>query len=302
MRREYKADLDGLSPDDTSLRQKLVQFTTSTDTVLLLCLIVDHIPLSAILLIVQLQAADCNDSLPVSVRNARICLAAWALVVDSTWRLMLVSRRLLTRLWDWKHAIRWYTALLQTGCILGSITTTSLSCLCLVMQLMTSNFNVTPPGLVLRTVSNRIQFENWIASTCIIGHITESNNQTDCEELGQVICVKEFIDKMAETDKNSFSRYVIFPNCTSVDDLMPCLLILNFRFAQFPIIYYSYTVSFHDIYTTASQPVTSTVAIETTNNTTTETFYKLLVLNLTQQWTGCLMTFQHEPFYDINSP
>lgn len=261
IRNDYTAELDGLSKDRVSLRRRVLRYITSKRMALSLCLIADHIPLSAILLKVQLEAPDCG-SFPVSVRTARMTLAAIGLLVDSIWRLVVCIGRLTLHCqtghigtsanFHWCFVV--WSVILKTINMTGSSATATLASLCLVIQLMTSNIIVAPPNATLRTIGDRVRLENWIATSCAVGHMTTSNEQHFIP-IGQVICIRELIgitEKLNHNGQEVLTKSISCPespdwdksNCT-IDDVVSlmsqCLLTFRFRPTHALVVEYSYS-------------------------------------------------------------
>ena len=230
---KYEAELDGLSKKSPDLRHQLVHGLTSSSVALLVRLIADHLPLSAILLAVQLQAPTCGDVnhlLPVSVRESRMTLAAFSIVADSSWRLALFVRQIIADCYAGKQISdrSWYSALwlatLKAVAVFGSSATTTLASLSLVIQLMTSQVNVAPPSLPW-TIGERVQLENWIDSSCVRGHVTNTSccsanvtgGSNNASSFGQVICLREFLNRLEDSNYDVISQSVVCPQTVPWD-------------------------------------------------------------------------------------
>jgi len=256
MRVKYESELDGLSKRNPGLGHQLVHFITSSNVALLVRLTADHLPMSAILLAVQLQTPDCSDVtnlLPVSVRQPRMTLAAFSIVAESSWRLALTVREIVldSNAGEQTNVRSWYTALclitLKTINVFGLSATTALASLSLVIQLMTSQLDVAPPGLP-RIIGQRIQLENWIEANSIIGHVTNASHVTS---LIQVFSLAEFLNRIEDSNYDVISQSVSCPQSvlwdtskcatTDINSVMDgCFVKFNFRVAEHATIEYNY--------------------------------------------------------------
>jgi hypothetical protein len=299
MRVDYKAGLDGVSKGNVSLHQRLVRCASSHDAALFFCLVVDHLPLSAILLTVQLQAPGCSDAtnlLPFSVRGPRITLAGFSTVADAAWRLLLVARRVLVKCGgerqnDYHWLIALWSAVLKLINVAGLTATIVLASLCLVIQLMKSQYSLTHNSLLLRAVSDRIQLENWMDTSCIVVHTVpygsnacfeNETSQQSCIYAGRLMVIKDMLDELdasvgdVVTKSVNCSQLLVWnkANCTS-DELVSltygCSLTFSFRISRLPVIEYHYYNSFYN--NSSSNDVCSKSFLESLRSVTVGTSY-----------------------------